>query len=1368
MKKLFLTSILSILCSVLIAQDITITFHSKVDTVEIDSISATNLRTNQTIKLLGGESLLLVKTPTSVNQLSSNLEIGYIYPNPTDGEATFCFSIDKSEEVEIRLYNANGQLLRQEKQNLTQGTHRFLLKFPMVGIYYLSLLKSEGTTGFKAVYTGQNTSKSSVSYLGDEFYPQTLHQLKNGLTDNSLDYKEGDVILYSFHSGLNTTIISDVPIASKSINVEFVKCIDKDNRNYKTVQIGNQTWMAENLAYLPSVSPSSAGSYTDPYYYVYGYEGTSVVAARQNANYTTYGVLYNWPAAKAACPLGWHLPTDAEWTVLENYLIANGFNYDGTTTGNKIAKSLAATTNWNTNQDIGAIGNNLSLNNKSGFSALPGGCRGPNGPFYFVGRYGIWWSFSESVANHAWCRGFIYYDSSVGRSFDGKESGSSVRCVRDNTDAESPSVTTSAITSITQTTATSGGNVTADGGATVIARGVCWNTTGNPTISDSTTTNGTGTGSYVSKLTGLSSKTLYYVRAYATNSKGTAYGNQETFTTSSYDILTGTFKDSRDGRTYKTLTINGKEWMAENLAYLPAVSPPTEESLTAPYYYVYDYLGTSVAAAKQQANYTTYGVLYNWPAAKAACPAGWHLPTDDEWTALTTFLGGQSVAGGKMKEAGTAQWLSPNTGATNESGFSALPGGYRYNNGVFYNIGINGFWWSSTEHSTIDAWRRALGYSYSHISRNYSGLEYGISVRCVRDNTDAQSSSVTTSAITSITQTTATSGGNVTADGGATVIARGVCWNTTGNPTTSDSKTTNGTGTGSYESKLTGLSTKTLYYVRAYATNSAGTVYGNEVTFTIASDDNLTGTFTDSRDGHVYKTVQIGNQTWMAENLAYLPSVSPSSSGSNTDPYYYVYDYQGANVAAAKQNANYTTYGVLYNWPAAKAACPQGWHLPTDDEWTVLENYLIANGFNYDGTTTGNKIAKSMAATTNWETNSQTGAIGNNLSLNNKSGFSALPGGHRYKDGTFQSIGYFGFCWSYTESNTNNAWSRGLGCYGSDVYRNYYNKELGLIVRCVRDNTDAQSSSVTTSAITSITQTTATSGGNVTADGGATIIACGVCWNTTGNPTTSDSKTSNGTGTGSYESKLTGLSAKTLYYVRAYATNSTCTVYGKEVTFTTSSDDNLTGTFTDSRDGHVYKTIKIGNQTWMAENLAYLPSVSPSSSGSNTDPYYYVYDYQDANVAAAKQNANYTTYGVLYNWPAAKAACPPGWHLPTDDEWTALENYLIANGFNYDGTTTGYKIAKSMAATTNWEANSQTGAVGNNLSLNNKSGFSALPGGYRNSNGYFRSMGNDGLWWSSAEYSTNEAWNRHLNGDSGIYWGPYFKEFGFSVRCVRD
>ncbi|MBW6536395.1 MAG: fibrobacter succinogenes major paralogous domain-containing protein [Mariniphaga sp.] len=229
-------------------------------------------------------------------------------------------------------------------------------------------------------------------------------------------------------------------------------------------------------------------------------------------------------------------------------------------------------------------------------------------------------------------------------------------------------------------------------------------------------------------------------------------------------------------------------------------------------------------------------------------------------------------------------------------------------------------------------------------------------------------------------------------------------------------------------------------------------------------------TLIDERDGQRYKWVKIGEQIWMAENLAWLPSVSPSSQGSKTIPQYYVYGHQGTDVAVAKQHANYRTYGVLYNWPAAmdgerssrtnpskvQGVCPAGWHLPSDAEWTQLENYLITNGYNYDGTTTGNKIAKSLAAKIKWNSYSDTGTIGNNLSVNNKSGFSALPGGYRhFFYGTFNGVGEGSGWWSSTEYSKREydsyaAWFRGLYYHSADI-KHYSGYDDGLSVRCIKN-----------------------------------------------------------------------------------------------------------------------------------------------------------------------------------------------------------------------------------------------------------------------------------------------------------------------------
>jgi uncharacterized protein (TIGR02145 family) len=205
--------------------------------------------------------------------------------------------------------------------------------------------------------------------------------------------------------------------------------------------------------------------------------------------------------------------------------------------------------------------------------------------------------------------------------------------------------------------------------------------------------------------------------------------------------------DTRDNNIYKTVTIDSQTWMAENLKFLPSVSNHYEGSDSSPYYYVYDYQDGDVTEAKTKTNYQIYGVLYNWPAAMAgasssdtnpsgiqgACPAGWHLPSDAEWTQLTNFLGVVSIAGGKMKETGTTHWKYPNEGATNERGFTALPGGYRSAYYYFYYIGEYGFWWSATQGDYNSVYRRYLGYNYSDIGRNIDNKDDGYSVRCVKD-----------------------------------------------------------------------------------------------------------------------------------------------------------------------------------------------------------------------------------------------------------------------------------------------------------------------------------------------------------------------------------------------------------------------------------------------------------------------------------------------------------------------------------------------------------------------------------------------------------------------------------------------------------
>jgi len=303
---------------------------------------------------------------------------------------------------------------------------------------------------------------------------------------------------------------------------------------------------------------------------------------------------------------------------------------------------------------------------------------------------------------------------------------------------------------------------------------------------------------------------------------------------------------------------------------------------------------------------------------------------------------------------------------------------------------------------------------------------------------------ITSVNVTDILLNTALSGGNITSDGGSTIISRGVVWATKDLPTVAGPKTNDGSGAGSYLSMVTGLEPGTTYYLRAYATNAAGTAYGSTMVFQTLEDS-----FTDSRDGNLYHAIQIGDQIWMAENLKYLPYVVGSNHASFDTKYYYVYGYEGSDVAAAKATPNYKTYGVLYNWPAVQLAAPEGWHLPTDQEWKSLEMALgmtqnEADQLGLRGTDQGAALAGNS---TLWIS----GVLSSDLAFGS-TGFNALPGGYyRAFELNFVSLGFAADYWCADEASDQTAWHRQIASNASGIHRYAINKNIGLSIRCVKD-----------------------------------------------------------------------------------------------------------------------------------------------------------------------------------------------------------------------------------------------------------------------------------------------------------------------------
>jgi uncharacterized protein (TIGR02145 family) len=396
-----------------------------------------------------------------------------------------------------------------------------------------------------------------------------------------------------------------------------------------------------------------------------------------------------------------------------------------------------------------------------------------------------------------------------------------------------PEVLTESVNRIQQTDAYSGGQLTSDGGANVSALGVCWSTSADPTISDNKTLDTLALGLFTSHITGLTPKTMYYVKAYATNSEGTGYGDQFSFTTN--DL------------------------------------------------------------------------------------------------ALPTLL---------------------------------------------------------------------------------------------------------TSGIKSLTITSAASGGDISSDGGIPVTDRGVCWNTTGSPTIADSFTSDGSGSGIFKSTMTGLTLNETYHVRAYATNSLGTAYGNELEYTMVEP-------VLDHDGNAYSVVTIGTQVWFGENLkvttyndaSAIPYVTNGSDWAIiSTPAYCWYN---NSEATSKE-----IYGALYNWHAVNTGklCPVGWHVPSAEEYTLMIDYL--GGLD----NAGGKLKE--AGTSHWAYP--------NLGATNASGFTSLPSGGRYtiqyQGGAFSDLGYFGYNWSSTGvENSANAYSFDMGFNMNSVTKSVYSKTDGGSVRCLKD-----------------------------------------------------------------------------------------------------------------------------------------------------------------------------------------------------------------------------------------------------------------------------------------------------------------------------
>lgn len=501
---------------------------------------------------------------------------------------------------------------------------------------------------------------------------------------------------------------------------------------------------------------------------------------------------------------------------------------------------------------------------------------------------------------------------------------------------------------------------------------------------------------------------------------------------------------------------------------------------------------------------------------------------------------------------------------------------------------------------------------------------------------------LTTTDPSEITRTTVTSGGNIVSDGGEEIIIAGICWSTSPVPSIKDKHTNDSIVEWSFTSNLAELVPNTRYYIKAYAHNKAGMGYGNEVSFT---------------------TISIAHATL---NTAEATSITANSAIS------------GGNITS-DGGGSITVRGVC---------------------WSTNQNPTLNDNVSIDGYGTGNFT----------------------------SNITGLKSGTTY----------------YLRSYATN--SAGIS-YGNQITFTTINPGVAAVRTWIPDR---------------IRTTKVLFSGKVENDGGVPVTSNGFCWSTHDNPSVEDNIRVCGSGTGNFESEVTGLNAGTTYFVRAYATNSMGTAYGDLRSFTTIeispivfNADLTYGTLSDV-DDNLYKTIVIGTQTWMAENLKTtkyndgtpIPNVTADSIWDKlTSPAYCWLFYDESSFR--------DMYGAIYNFYTVTTGklCPTGWHVSTLADWDTLANYL--GGTDYQGGISDVGGKMKETGTAHW--------ISPNSEATNSSGFTGLPGGCN----YFPryGAGRQGRWWCSGPYCPS----KRLHYDSNILDGASCNpQCGYSVRCVKD
>ena len=898
------------------------------------------------------------------------------------------------------------------------------------------------------MYNKLNTLMSTISDMQDEI--TSLHGTINA-QDSMIDVlnnREAAPQTLSFDCGTSTVT-------------------DHEGNVYHTVKIGNQCWTKENIRCTTSPSTNTYIVVDNATENDWSYSGKKAYHINNETSYADngYGLLYNWMAAvdtfnledgetsfstdpasllnivfsgnrRGICPQGWHVPSNDEFTQLTDYMESRSAYQCGGVNTN-IAKALASASDWNAISTPCAIGNTPADNDAAGFSAFP------TGTFSFMGFDGFswnanFWTATQNATDVAYALNLSYDSQIVTANAEYKDSGFSVRCLRDN--------------------------------------GVSGPASNNES--------GAGGGDN-SCCTELGSRIEALENTIAAQDSLISALNERV--DPQFLCGTNTVMD-HEGNVYNTIKVGNQCWTKENMRC--TTSPSTRTSILVDNAASSDYSYSGKKAyyyGNESANAANgYGLLYNWCAAvdtfnttygetsmntnngapnagfdgprRGICPKGWHIPSDADWTEMTNAVVAELQSGvtpspafgsGTQYEgantsiasflAGGNDWNSSSTNdapgryvqaTRGTSGFEVLPCGQYF--GYFEVRGSYAYFWSATQSETKLAYTRSLRYNSAGVNRLTSNKYMGFAVRCLRDN------GLATSAM---------------------------------NNEVGDTTYTEDDAMERLRERVENLENEV---------ESLQNIISDQDSVINALNDRLPFecglSSVKDHEGNVYNTVKIGEQCWTKENMR---CVSSPSTGTNIlEAPADSATYSGKRAYYVNGNAdNSAMYGLLYNWNAVmdtfnvalgetststeendavdatfegnhRGICPEGWHVPNDSEWSVLTNYVSAQS-EYQCNEVSANIAKSLADSENWNTYSVTCSIGKDQSSNNATGFSAVPAGYFLSN--YGLMGRETCFFSADQDAASVAKFIRLYYQKATVNSVVYEKNYAYSVRCVRD-----------------------------------------------------------------------------------------------------------------------------------------------------------------------------------------------------------------------------------------------------------------------------------------------------------------------------